>query len=271
MGTSMNGIRDMGNDRKRTGRAVCDHRTLQQEAWFGSTALVGTRCPPCLGNVLRPVIASFLATMMFCASADVPKPNAITACDISFLLPSQYRVTKPKRSTNSAKLGECSFNIISVKPKKVAGECRDEDERGQKPYNVCDWEISGLDGYNSVVVASTDLSGKDKQIGDFNFEEGGWVLPNAYRQPDPAELIDFFGKKAYSANWTFRLHWYRTKVKKYQGEYAGAGDLEGVLVQLAPNLVVALLAAPLDDEKSTQPECVIFCSSLRSATSPSKK
>jgi hypothetical protein len=53
MGASMNGIRDMGNDRKRTGRAVCDHRTLQQEAWFESNYMVGTECPP-YGTQLKP-------------------------------------------------------------------------------------------------------------------------------------------------------------------------------------------------------------------------
>lgn len=188
--------------------------------------------------------------------------NEVSACDVTFNLPAHLKITKPKRWVDEG-VAQCGFKIVPSKPVRTAGECKDKEEGGSPPYKVCDWLLSDFDVEHNVVVARINLRTDKRNINNFSYEDGNWSLPNAQGSPQPAEEIDFYGKPGFQATWTMRGYWGRNKIHSAPSIYAGSYDLEGVLLQLAPNLAVALLPAPSDDENHE--ECTIFCSSLRPA------
>lgn len=197
-------------------------------------------------------------------SADVlaaePAPAQVAACGLEFDLPAGYKITRPQRSTHASNGRQCAFDIVPARPQPPPrGECKDEDDGGQPPYEVCDWLIDAGPSNPKVKVVRARLQ-DHPDIDPFRLDEDGqWVLPNAQAGDQPAESTDFFGKPAWKGETIVRLYWWRERTKDYTGIYAGSGGSDVTLVQLAPDLFVQLENPPLD----TNGDCTTFCASLR--------
>jgi hypothetical protein len=193
----------------------------------------------------------------FLLSAMVPVQAAteVTACDVTFNLPSHLLINRPSRSINGAGVRECMFVIVPVKTRR--GECKDKSEGGSAPFKVCDWVIDFEQ--KNVVVAQTNLRHDKKRVADFYFGNHAWRISEGQE----ADEIDFFGKSAMHAESSSGAYWYRKKIQNSPSIFAGSGGVEHILFQLTPTIAVALQSPPEDDESSS--ECTIFCSSLRAA------
>lgn len=214
---------------------------------------------------LAPILA---AAQDKAADGKATPPATVMACGLAFELPVEYRITKPRRAEGAGGMGLCSFDVVSAKRQPRELECKDRDEGGSPPYKVCDWTVGDGNEWPTVQVARTRIDTDHRSLGPFQFEEGAWQLPNAYRGFDVAERFRFFGKRAYRGEVVTRLYWVRTRVKEYESSYAGAGGVGAVLVQLTPHLAVALAGPPTDRSADGVTECRIFCQSLRAAGRP---
>ncbi len=198
------------------------------------------------------------------ANAFAHETNPVTACGVTFDLPAHLRITKPRRTVTAQGVAECAVGILpAAKTSTPKAVCRDRDEGGSAPYQVCDWSINGIPD-ERVVVAQTNLALDKKAVGAFSFTGSAWQLNGASGSDGEAAAIDFFGKNAFQVEANYRTWWHRTKITKYQSEYAGTASKNHVLLQLAPRLAVSLESPPGDQEDDSQ--CTVFCASLRLAT-----
>lgn len=218
---------------------------------------------------MRYLALTFTLLAASVQAADTQQPaanfNAVEVCDIAFDLPSQYRVTSPKRSMTDEGVKQCTFRIVEAQPTVAADECKDEEDGGSAPYDVCDWYIpdASITGFE-VLVAETDIAQHHEFMGDFYFENGAWRLPNAQADAEPAQAIDFYGKPGWTGASIIRNYWARRTVTDYTGIYAGSYDQRQTLIQLSPQRAVVLDIQPGDAPGNT--DCTVFCSSLRDAT-----
>lgn len=215
---------------------------------------------------LTPSTAAFLlaaAGLSGAVRADTASTIHVAACGLEFDLPADYKITRPKRSTQDGDGGrQCSFDIVKARPDPPQrGECKDKSEGGQPPYNVCDWMLStGSPSTPSVRVVRgqpESLSTIDPFFRSGEIKDGGhWMLPNAQAGDQPAAPFDFHGKSAWRGETAMRMDWWRQRVKNYTGIYAGSSEVSVTLVQFAPDLLVQLQS---DEEEW----CAVFCPSLR--------
>ena len=190
----------------------------------------------------------------------------VQTCGIEFDLPAGYRITKPKRSAPSESLSSCEVQIKSSKPpRSLPMECKSKEEDGRPPYNVCDWTIETTGTTPAIQVFRAQLSDKPT-LGPFSANDNHeWVLPNAYRNPDPVNALSCGPHPGWSGDWITRGQWIRTKVKNDPGHYAGAFDDPFALVQLAPDIAVVLNPQIFELHQDWQ----AFCATLR--LSPHKR
>ena len=223
-------------------------------------------------RLLVALAITISATHQPCAAqTGAPATTHVAACGLEFDLPADYKITRPKRTQGEREGRQCSFDIVKAKPDPPQrGECKDKDEGGEPPYDVCDWMLStGGPATPSVrVVRAVNgqpgslryidpfFRGHEKEDGEVG---GRWMLPNAQAGDQPAEPIDFHGKRAWRGETIMRLGWWRQRVKNYTGIYAGSGAVNVTLVQFAPDLFVQLQESPTDGRDW----CTVFCPSLR--------
>lgn len=231
------------------------HRQHVRPLWLG--LLAATRVP-----LLRfgPWVAFVLIAA--CPPAHVragaPSVAHVAACGLEFDLPAGYKITRPKRMVDAREGASCSFDIVKAKPEPHWHDCKDKEEGGEPPYDVCDWTLDDEPSPN-VQVARVRPGGGPLVDAFERDDAGQWVVSNAQADPKPAEAIDFHGMPAWKGEKIVRLYWHRTRVKDFNGKYGGTGGADVTLVQFAPDLFVQLQAPPLDENY----ECVPFCSSLR--------
>lgn len=195
------------------------------------------------------------------AWADAPRSIAhVAACGLEFELPAGYRITRPKRIEEPRDGRRCAFDIVDSRPAPPRrGECKDKDDGGEPPYDVCDWMLDDGPQPSSVQVARTNAGGTPLVDSFSRGEDGRWMVPNAQAGDQPAESIDFFGKPAWKGETIVRMYWRRQRVKDYTGIYGGSGGADVTLVQFAPDLHVQLQNPPADEDGT----CTTFCASLR--------
>ena len=215
---------------------------------------------------LRTVPAfALLATlgMLPCAQAGQPTTIPVAACGLEFDLPVGYKTTRPKRMELAPHGRLCAINIVKARPDPVQqGECKDKEDGGQPPYNVCDWVINiGTPG-PSVQVVRIWPGGSPLLDAFMREEDGRWMVSNAQAGAQPAEATTFCGKPAWKGETTVRMGWSRQRVKNYTGIYAGSGGADVTLVQFAPDLFVQLQNPPIDEKG----EFSVFCASLKLGT-----
>ncbi len=206
----------------------------------------------------------FLTTLGLGAGASCANDfNQVSSCGLIFNLPAHLRVTKPQRSVTEQGVAQCVFGVLPAsKTSTPNAVCRDKDEGGSAPYHVCDWTTDGMPE-ERVVVAQTNLARDKKPVGAFSFTGNAWRLEKTSGTDGEAEPIDFFGKKAFQGEASHRTWWSRTKIKKYQSDFAGTGSKIHVLLQLSTGIAVSLESPPADLED--EPQCTVFCKSLRLA------
>lgn len=201
------------------------------------------------------------------AQTTVSAPIHIAACGLEFDLPAAYKITRPSRTQGESE-GEgrqCSFDIVKAKPAPPPrGECKDKNEGGEPPYDVCDWMLSTGGPAKPSVRVVRGQPEKLRSIDPFfrsskKENAGRWMLPNAQAGDQPGEPFDFHGKSAWRGETIMRLDWWRQRVKNHTGIYAGSGGVNVTLVQFATDLFVQLQASPADGEDW----CTVFCPSLR--------
>lgn len=205
---------------------------------------------------------ALLATvgMPHAARAAEPPATHIAACGLEFDLPAGYKITRPKRSADTGNGARCGFDIVKARPEPPQrGECKDKEEGGSPPYDVCDWVIDTGTPSPSVEVVRTRPGGLPLLDAFWLERDGRWMVPNAQAGDQPAQSIDFFGKPAWKGETIVRLGWRRTRTKNYTGIYAGSGGTDVMLVRFAPDLLVQLQAPPQDSDGT----CQTFCASLR--------
>ncbi|MES2612029.1 MAG: hypothetical protein V4679_17390 [Pseudomonadota bacterium] len=184
----------------------------------------------------------------------------VAACGLEFDLPAGYKITRPKRSADERDGRACAFDIVKTRPGPAPrGECKDKEEGGQPPYEVCDWMVSGGPPSPSVQVVRTRPGGTALLDSFTRGEDGRWTVPNAQAGDQPAQAAEFCGKPAWKGETIVRLGWWRARTKNYTGIYAGSGGADVTLVPLAPDLFVQLQNPPIDEAG----EFSAFCSSLR--------
>lgn len=197
------------------------------------------------------------------AQTGAPDAVHVAACGLEFDLPADYKITRPKREQGSQDGQEgrqCAFDVVKAKPDPPQrGDCKDKDDGGQPPYDVCDWVIP-LPGNARPTVRVVRAQPERLRNVDpfFRGEDGRWMLPNAQAGDQPGEPFDFHGKPAWRGETITRLYWARQRIKDYTGIYAGSGDTAVTLVQFAPDLLVQLQDLPADEGL-----CTVFCPSLR--------
>ena len=184
----------------------------------------------------------------------------VAACGLEFDLPAGYKITRPKRMVDARDGASCSFDIVKARPDPPQqGECKDEEDSGQPPFDVCDWMIDGGPASPSVRVARVRPGGRPL-LDDFVLDDSGrWNVTNAQAGDQPAQAIDFHGMPAWTGEAIVRMSWYRARVKDFTGIYAGSGGSDVTLVQFASDLFVDLHDPPLDANDA----CTTFCASLR--------
>lgn len=194
------------------------------------------------------------------ARADTASPAHVAACGLEFDLPAGYKITRPKRTSDPRDGASCAFDIVRARsdpPQR--GDCKDEEDGGQPPYNVCDWMIDAGPAAPSVRVVRAPPGGRPLLDVFVPGDDGLWNVVNAQAGDQPAKAIDFFGKPAWRGETIVRMYWYRQRVKNYTGIYAGSGGGDVTLVQFAPGLFVQLQSEPAD----VLGDCTAFCPSLR--------
>jgi hypothetical protein len=208
------------------------------------------------------------ASLPCAAQTGAPAAVHVAACGLEFDLPVGHKITRPKRSENWRGARECAFDIVPTKPAPPERQCKDEDEGGWPPYDVCDWIPDPLtSGGGKVWVARVRPTDLPLNIGPFvRTGDGQWAAANAQNPltPEPARRTKFFGKPAWKGEAIVRLHWIRQRVKSDKVIYAGSGGSEVTLVQFAPDLLVALQDPPADADGGDT--CQTFCASLRLGT-----
>lgn len=208
----------------------------------------------------RLLLAAILALGVDAQAAEAVPTQTVRSCGVAFELPRTWKITRPRRSVDARGLAVCAFDVVAAKPVPPQLECKDGEDGGPPPYEVCDWAIDGGPEWPSVQVAQVDLAATHPSIEPFEFVDGAWRLPNPYADAKPLAASDFFGKPAWRGEALRRMSWYRTRVKSEQRMHAGTGSAAAVLLLLAPRLAVALVDPPYDDERR---ECSLFCASLR--------
>ncbi|BEP96959.1 hypothetical protein GmRootA79_53440 (plasmid) [Acidovorax sp. A79] len=211
-------------------------------------------------NTLLAFTLAAFSNLPSAAQTTAPTAIHVAACGLEFDLPAGYKITRPQRQADARYDQSCAFDIVKAKPgPPLRGECKDEQEGGQPPYHVCDWEVNAGPPTPSVRVARI-RPGTHAWLDSFTrTDDGRWMVPNAHAGDQPAEAFSFFGKPAWKGEHVVRMFWWRTRTKNYTGIYAGSGGADVTLVQLAPDLFVQL-ANPPDD---AQGGCQTFCASLR--------
>lgn len=192
------------------------------------------------------------------ARPGTPSAVHVAACGFEFDLPAGTKITRPRREEASG--GRlCAFDVVPTRPgPPPRGECKDEEDGGQPPYDVCDWMIDGGPPSRNVQVVRVRPGGAPFR--NFTLEDDGrWTVSNAQAGAQPADAFDFFGRPAWKGEAIVRMYWWRARTKDYTGIYAGSGGAEVTLVQFAPDLFVELENPPLDEDG----ECRTFCASLR--------
>lgn len=209
----------------------------------------------CASRLLPLLAAACIAT----ARAQ-PSASHIAACGLEFDLPAGHKITRPSRTRDAQGGASCAFDIVQARPEPPQrGDCKDEEDGGQPPYDVCDWMIDAGPAAPSVLVVRAP-SGGAPLLGAFvRGDDGRWSVVNAQAGDQPAHAIDFFGKPAWKGETIVRMYWYRQRVKNYTGIYAGSGGGDVTLVQFAPDLFAELQNPPQDENG----ECSTFCRSLR--------
>ncbi|QIL69364.1 hypothetical protein G7048_02585 [Diaphorobacter sp. HDW4B] len=75
-----------------------------------------------------------------------PATIHVAACSLEFDLRADYKITRHKHTQDepSGDQGrQCSFDIFKAKLDPAQrGECKDKDEGGERPNDVCDWMLS---------------------------------------------------------------------------------------------------------------------------------
>ena len=239
------------------------HRGFQTTSFGGTalrSALRAAWRPPLVAALL---FALFLQPHAFAQSKPHERgaataPATVRSCGIEFEIPSAYKITKPKRSGNS-----CSFDIVSRKPQPFEGDCWSKEEGGTPPYDVCDWHVVVASTQETVNVVATNISERGSDIPGFEFKDGAWRSRSAYGNGQPSEVIDFFGRTAYTAESDVSGRFERKHHKKSQGRHAGTYSSTLTMFQLAPKITVVLTNPPVDDVSATQSQCTIFCESIR--------
>ena len=197
------------------------------------------------------------------AQTTASAPAHVAACGLEFDLPPGYKTTRPQRQSDARDGQSCAFHIVPARPAPPQrGECKDEQDGGEPPYRVCDWQIGAGPVAPTVQVARTRPGGQALVESFTRAEGGGWTVPNAQAGDQPAEAFSFFGKPAWKGEHVVRLYWYRTRTKNFTGIYGGSGGSDVTLVQFAPDLLVQLTDPPQD----AQGGCQTFCASLRLGT-----
>lgn len=209
----------------------------------------------------RLLLAAILVPWVDAQAAEAVPPQTVRSCGVAFELPRTWKITRPRRTVDAQGLAVCAFDVVAAKPAPLQLDCKDEEDGGSPPYEVCDWAIDGGPEWPSVQVAQVDLAATHPSIEPFEFVDGAWRLPNPYADAEPLAASDFFGKPAWRGEALTRMSWYRTRVKSGQRMHAGTGSAEAVLLQLAPGLAVVLVDPPYDDDERR--ECRFFCASLR--------
>ncbi|MBD9393636.1 hypothetical protein [Acidovorax sp. ACV01] len=218
-----------------------------------------------LAMALLPGVVAAQAGKPAVATSPVLPPT-VMACGLAFELPVQYRITRPRRTEGSGGMGVCAFDVVpAINPPKVL-ECKNKDEGGSPPYNVCDWTLSGVTDWPTVQVARTRIEVDHQPMEPFQFEGGVWLLPKV--GAEALARTRFFGKRAYLGEAVAGSTWYRTRIKKYESIHAGVGSVDAVLMQLTPQLAVVLVSPPTDSSEGGLEACRIFCGSLRAAGRP---
>lgn len=213
-----------------------------------------------LAIAFAATVFALIAVGLPCAArSGAPSAVHVAACGFEFDLPAGHRITRPKREEASGNR-LCAFDVVPDRPASPPrGECKDKEDGGQPPYDVCDWIVD--DGPPSHNVQAVRLRpGSRAPFRNFTLEDDGrWTVSNAQAGAQPADAFDFFGKPAWKGEAIVRLYWSRTRTMDYNGIYAGSGGTEVTLVQFAPDLFVELENPPLDEDG----ECRTFCASLR--------
>ena len=236
-------------------------------------SLIGSNAGTPAARVMNRARHTMIALVAF-AMAGIPwrvaeaeqRPSIhVAACGLEFDLPAGYRITRPTRQQDPRDGRQCAFDIVPAKyVPPLRGECKDEEDGGQPPFDVCDWMIDAGPETPAVQVARTRLGGSpllDSFLPDSYLlaKDSRWMVPNAQAGDQPAKAATYCGKPAWKGETIVRGTWYRTRTRDFAGIYAGSFGADVTLVQLAPDLYVQLQNPPIDDAG----EFSVFCASLR--------
>ena len=221
-----------------------------------------------MSPLLRPApLLALLLAVGLSGNARTADPASlhVAACGLEFDLPAGYRITRPKREEDPRDGRQCAFDIIPARyVPPLRGECKDEEDGGQPPFDVCDWMIDDGPEYPAVQVARTRIGGRpllDRFQPDTDRlqQDSRWMVVNAQAGDQPAEASTYCGKPAWKGETIVRMYWYRSRTSAFNGIYAGSGGADMTLVQFAPDLFVQLRNPPIDDAGAFS----TFCASLR--------
>lgn len=197
------------------------------------------------------------------AQTDASATVHVAACGLEVDLPAGYKISRPKRQhgTQDGQEGrQCAFDVVKAKPDPPQrGDCKDKDEGGQPPCDVCDWVIP-LPGNARPAERVVRAQPERRRNADpfVRGDDGRWMLPNAQAGDQRGEPFDFHGKPAWRGETITRPYWVRQRIKDFTGIYAGSGDTAVTVVQFAPDLYVQLQDPPADERS-----CTVFCRNLR--------